>query len=97
MLRGVLENILRYQKIRNVCASKETTIKESTSRILSTEDLRLLLDNLTVLKEHINGFCVDAGIDKNDLLSKLKKSFDDELLQRLQGTETIYTPVRDKK
>lgn len=90
-VEGVLENILRYQKICNVCASKETTIKESTSRILSTEDLRLLLDNLTVLKEHINGFCVDAGIDKNDLLSKLKKSFDDELLQRLQGTETIYS------
>ena len=86
----ILENVLSYQKIRNICASKEAIIKEYTSRILTTEDLGLLLDKLPVLKEHINCFSFNTGIARNELLKKLKESFNDDLLQKLQGTDTLY-------
>ena len=86
----ILETILRYQKIRGICASKESIIKDYTSRILSTEDLGLLLDNFHVLKGRVDDFLNGTGIAKTDLLSKLKESFDDELLLKLQGTNTLY-------
>ena len=86
----ILENILRYQKISNICASKETIIKEYTSQILSTEELSLLLDKLTILKDNIDGFSIDTGIARDELLAKLKDSFNEDLLQKLQGTETLY-------
>ena len=94
-VEDILENILRYQKIRNICASKETVIKEYTSCILSTEDLIILMDKLPILKDHINGFSIDAGVTVNELLAKLKESFSEDLLQKLQGTESLYNDWND--
>lgn len=89
-VQEILDAILRYQKLRNTCASKETIIKEYTSRLLSTEDLSTLIDKLPTLKDCVNSFCNETGITRTDLFVKLKGSFNEDLLQKLQGTETLF-------
>lgn len=85
----ILDTILSYQKVRDCCSSKELIIQKYTGRILSTEDLIRLLEKLPVLKEHIIEFSKNTATDKNELVSKLKTTFNDDLLLKLQGTETL--------
>lgn len=89
-VEDILESVLRYQKISKACASKELTVKEYTSRVLSTEELSSLLEKLSVLKEQINDFAAETSIPREELLTKIKANFNEELIHKLQGTDTLY-------
>lgn len=90
-VESVLENILSYQKIRNICSSKEQILINYVGRKLATDKLAKVIELLPVIKEQIIDFSSYSVIDRNELISNLKVAFNDELLLKLQGTDTLCT------
>ncbi|MBQ0016267.1 MAG: DUF4011 domain-containing protein [Bacteroidales bacterium] len=88
-VEAVLECILSYQKLRKRCSSKEQIVKDYTGRTLSTTELGVLLRRLPILKDRISEFATEAHIERNELVTRLKGVFNEDLSTKLQGAETL--------